>query len=49
MADLTYYIAPSVVYKISLGRFFTANVYCDMATADGGWIVKKQDEIILLA
>ena len=30
---------PSGVYKMSMGTFGTANVYCDMTTADGGWIV----------
>ena len=32
-------IVPSGVYKMSLGTFGTAKVYCDMTTADGGWIV----------
>jgi len=30
---------PSGVYKMSMGTFGITNVYCDMTTADGGWIV----------
>ena len=40
--DLRIYLPARVssgVYKISMGTFGTANVYCNMTTADGGWIV----------
>jgi len=33
----------SGVYKMSMGIFGTANVYCDMTTADGGWIVIQRE------
>ena len=34
----------SGVYKMSMGTFGTANVYCDMTTADGGWIVIQRNK-----
>ena len=34
---------PSGVYKMSMGTFGTAKVYCDMTTADGGWIVIQRN------
>ena len=40
-------IVPTGVYKLSMGTFVTANVYCNMITDDGGWIViatEKQDK-----
>ena len=30
---------PTAVYKMSMGTFATTNVYCDIATDGGGWIV----------
>ena len=30
---------PNGVYKMSMGTFATANVYCNMTTDGGGWIV----------
>ena len=35
---------PSGVYKMSMGTFGTANVYCDMTTANGGWIVIQRNK-----
>ncbi|XP_065901624.1 fibrinogen-like protein A [Dysidea avara] len=33
----------SGVYKMNTGPFCTANIYCDMTTADGGWIVIQRN------
>ncbi|XP_065901498.1 fibroleukin-like [Dysidea avara] len=44
--DLRIYVparVPSGVYKMSMGTFGSANVYCDMTTADGGWIVIQRN------
>ena len=35
---------PIGVYKMSMGAFATANVYCDMNTNDGGWIVIQRNK-----
>ena len=46
--DLKIFSAPSGVYKISKA-FDIANVYCDMTTSSGGWIViqrNKKDSLV---
>ena len=34
---------PTGVYKMSMGTFATANVYCNMITDNGGWIVIQRN------
>ena len=34
---------PTGVYKMSMGTFATANVFCDMTTDNGGWIVIQRN------
>ena len=41
--DLRTYPVSSGVYRINTGTFSTTNVYCDMSTDDGGWIVIQRN------
>ena len=42
--DLRTFPVSSGVYKINTGTFSTTNVYCDMSTDDGGWIVIQRNK-----
>jgi len=42
--DLRIYPPSSGVYKMKTGPFGIVNVYCDMNTADGGWIVIQRNK-----
>lgn len=41
--DLRTFPVTSGVYKMSTGTFSTSDVYCDMSTSDGGWIVIQRN------
>ena len=41
--DLRAFSMPSGVYKLNKGTFNTADVYCDMKTTGGGWIVIQRN------
>ena len=42
--DLRTFPVSSGVYKINTGTFSTTNVYCDMSTDNGGWIVIQRNK-----
>ena len=43
--DLRTFPVSSGVYKINTGTFSTTDVYCDMSTDNGGWIVIQRNRI----
>ncbi|XP_065902407.1 fibrinogen-like protein A [Dysidea avara] len=43
--DLQPFQAPSGMYRIRKTQFDTADVYCDMNTTDGGWMVIQRNRI----
>ena len=45
--DLSTFIPSPGVYKMRTRTFGTADVYCDTATDDGGWIVRSGSRILL--
>ena len=42
--DLKLFSTPSGVYKLRKGAFDSGDVYCDMNTSDGGWLVIQRNK-----
>ena len=43
--DLKLFSSPSGIYKLRKGAFDTGDVFCDMASAEGGWLVIQRNKI----
>ena len=43
--DLKLFSSPSGVYKLRKGSFATGDVYCDMASDEGGWLTIQRNKI----